>query len=114
MSAIPGGELCVTEAGDTETQRVTFQTSVAILGYCLPLALIVCLVIGRCVCVIGCNVDLYPRSECQAVCLLLLHHLRLLVLQGGAPAFPPDAAHRHRPAPALHPSPRRQPRHGQH
>ena len=49
MSAIPGGELCVAEAGDTETQRVTFQTSVAILGYCLPLALIVCLVIGQCV-----------------------------------------------------------------
>ena len=47
MSAIPGGELCLAEAGDTETQRVTFQTSVAILGYCLPLALIVCLVIGQ-------------------------------------------------------------------
>ena len=51
MSAIPGGELCLAEAGDTETQRVTFQTSVAILGYCLPLALIVCLVIGQLFCI---------------------------------------------------------------
>ena len=47
MSAIPGGELCLAEAGDTDTQLRTFLTSVAILGYCLPLALIVCLVIGQ-------------------------------------------------------------------
>ena len=49
MSAIPGGELCLTEAADTETQRMTFQTSVSILGYCLPLAIIICLVIGHCI-----------------------------------------------------------------
>ena len=47
MSAIPGGELCLAEAGDTDTQLRTFLTSVAILGYCLPLALIICLVIGQ-------------------------------------------------------------------
>ena len=47
MSAIPGGELCLAETGDTETQLRTFLTSVAILGYCLPLALIICLVIGQ-------------------------------------------------------------------
>ena len=46
MSAIPGGDLCVTSDANILQQQLTFQSSVAILGYCLPLAIIVCLVIG--------------------------------------------------------------------
>jgi len=73
MSAIPGGELCLAEAGDTETQLRTFLTSVAILGYCLPLALIVCLVIGlsvrRCV---SCYSTTCVSSFCKEELLLSL------------------------------------------
>lgn len=73
MSAIPGGELCLTEAADTETQRMTFQTSVSILGYCLPLAIIICLVIGlsvrRCV---SCYSTTCVSSFCKEELLLSL------------------------------------------
>ena len=112
MSAIPGGELCLTEAADTETQRMTFQTSVSILGYCLPLAIIICLVIGHCIIYKLFKSEALCRSECQALCLLLLHHLRLFVLQGGAPALPADSTHHCGPPPPLHPGPGRKPYHG--
>ena len=46
MSAIPGGDICLTSDSDILQQQHTFQSSVAILGFCLPLAIIICLVIG--------------------------------------------------------------------
>ena len=53
MSAIPGGELCLTKNTEKLQQQMTYQSSLAILGLCLPLAIILCLVAGlsvrRCV-----------------------------------------------------------------
>merc|ERR1712183_551718 len=40
MSAIPGGELCLTKDTEKLQQQMTYQSSLAILGLCLPLAII--------------------------------------------------------------------------
>merc|ERR1740128_789090 len=43
MAAIPGGLLC---KASQQSQSNTYETSVAILGFCLPAAIIVCIIIG--------------------------------------------------------------------
>ena len=73
MSAIPGGELCLTKNTDILQQQMTYQSSLAILGFCLPLAIIVCLVIGlsvrRCV---SCYTTICVSSFCKEELLLAL------------------------------------------
>jgi len=73
MSAIPGGDICLTSDSDILQQQHTFQSSVAILGFCLPLAIIICLVIGlsvrRCV---SCYSATCVSSFCKEELLLSL------------------------------------------
>ena len=92
MSAIPGGDICLTSDSDILQQQHTFQSSVAILGFCLPLAIIICLVIGLSVRLdISIHIILLRKNfTFQEMCELLQCHLRLLVLQGGAALVPVD------------------------
>ena len=73
MSAIPGGQLCLTTQPDTLQQQMTYHSSLAILGFCLPLAIIICLVIGlsvrRCV---SCYTTICVSSFCKEELLLAL------------------------------------------
>jgi len=82
MSAIPGGDLCVTSDANILQQQLTFQSSVAILGYCLPLAIIVCLVIGlsvrRCV---SCYSTTCVSSFCKEELMLSLLTLPVMAAQ---------------------------------
>lgn len=75
LAAIPGGELCAVTLGpEQESRLLTFHTSEAILGYCLPLALAACLVAGLSVrrCVSCCSTSCVS-SFCkeELVCSLL-------------------------------------------
>jgi len=82
MSAIPGGDLCLTKDTDRLQQQMTYQSSLAILGFCLPLAIIVCLVIGlsvrRCV---SCYSATCVSSFCKEELLLALLTLPVTAAQ---------------------------------
>ena len=82
MSAIPGGELCLTKEGEQLQQQMTYQSSLAILGLCLPLAIIVCLVAGlsvrRCV---SCYSATCVSSFCKEELALALLTLPLTAAQ---------------------------------
>ena len=92
LAAIPGGELCtVTLGAEQESRLLTFHTSEAILGYCLPLALAACLVAGLSVrrCVSCCSTSCVS-SFCkeELVCSLLA----LLTAAAQLPSYLPTLA----------------------
>jgi len=70
MAAIPGGALCNVSQS---LELNTYQSSVAILGFCLPVAIIVCLIIGlsirRCV---SCSGGRCISSFCKEEMVLAL------------------------------------------
>ena len=82
MSAIPGGELCITKDTEKVQQQMTYQSSLAILGLCLPLAIILCLVAGlsvrRCV---SCYTTTCVSSFCKEELTLALLTLPLTAAQ---------------------------------
>lgn len=82
MSAIPGGELCLTKDSEKLQQQMTYQSSLAILGLCLPLAIILCLVAGlsvrRCV---SCYTATCVSSFCKEELTLALLTLPLTAAQ---------------------------------
>lgn len=96
LAAIPGGSVCVVSE---KIDSTTYESSVAILGFCLPVAIILCLIIGlsirRCVsCSGGVCVSSFCKEELVMTLLtlsyifgyltlylpLLDHHLALLEL----------------------------------
>ena len=92
LAAIPGGELCAVSPGPEQASRLlTLDTSEAILGYCLPLALAACLVTGLSVrrCVSCCSTSCVS-SFCkeELVCSLLA----LLTAAAQLPSYLPTLA----------------------
>ena len=82
MSAIPGGDLCLTADTEKLQQQMTYQSSLAILGLCLPLAIILCLVAGlsvrRCV---SCYTTTCVSSFCKEELTLALLTLPVTAAQ---------------------------------
>ena len=82
MSAIPGGDLCLTKDTEKLQQQMTYQSSLAILGLCLPLAIILCLVAGlsvrRCV---SCYTTTCVSSFCKEELTLALLTLPVTAAQ---------------------------------
>ena len=70
MAALPGGSLCIVSQS---VEFNTYQSSVAILGFCLPVAIIICLIIGlsirRCV---SCSGGRCISSFCKEEMVLAL------------------------------------------
>ena len=70
MAALPGGSLCIVSQS---VEFNTYQSSVAVLGFCLPVAIIICLIIGlsirRCV---SCSGGRCISSFCKEEMVLAL------------------------------------------